>query len=230
MWHRLLLHLASCLAVLSVGTLAAKSHGRGTSASGARVVELTDLNFDEAISNGKPWVVNVYAHHCQLTHELEDLFDKVVRQLHPDISVGRIDGSNERGLMSRFQLRGYHGVYHLNGTETREYCSGHGCEGQQLSPKQLVKFARDGWKGVAPRTGCGSPISKCGRAMGQITKLPARMKTTYNYLHDERHYSDLTLFAGMLAVPVAIGLSFICMLDVYYSRRPLAMTPHVHYD
>ena len=59
-------------------------------------------------------------------------------------------------------------------------------------------------------------------------RLPARMKNTYAYLHKERHYSDLTLFAGMLAVPVAIGLSFICMLDAYYSRRPLALPPHRH--
>jgi hypothetical protein len=35
------------------------------------------------------------------------------------------------------------------------------------------------------------------------------MKGTYAYLHHERHYSDLTLFAGLLAVPVALGLSFI---------------------
>jgi hypothetical protein len=58
------------------------------------------------------------------------------------------------------------------------------------------------------------------------------MKDTYAYLHNERQFSDLTLFAGMLAVPVAIGLSFICALDAYYSRRPLdALShPHAHLD
>jgi hypothetical protein len=169
----------------------------------------------------------------------------------------QIDGSSERGLMSRFQLRGYHAVYHINGTHTRVYCEGHACEGQRISQKQarmgeergqllphplqsphiaalscrtaiiggtvgsralparqrpamqLVKFGREGWKAVAPRTGCSSPVSACGRAVGQFTKLPARMKGTYAYLHHERHYSDLTLFAGLLAVPVALGLSFI---------------------
>ena len=57
------------------------------------------------------------------------------------------------------------------------------------------------------------------------------MKDTYAYLHHERHYSDLTLFAGLLAVPVAIGLSFICALDAYNSRRPLGdYATHAHYD
>jgi hypothetical protein len=53
------------------------------------------------------------------------------------------------------------------------------------------------------------------------------MKSSYAYLHNERQYSDLTLFAGILAVPVAIGLSLICMLDAYYSRR-LPAQPHLH--
>ena len=54
------------------------------------------------------------------------------------------------------------------------------------------------------------------------------MKQQYAFLHEERRYSDLTLFAGMLAVPVAIGLSLICALDAYYSRQPLPLPPHAH--
>jgi hypothetical protein len=54
------------------------------------------------------------------------------------------------------------------------------------------------------------------------------MKQQYAFLHDEWRYSDLTLFAGMLAVPVAIGLSLICALDAYYSRQPLPLPPHAH--
>lgn len=60
-------------------------------------------------------------------------------------------------------------------------------------------------------------------------RLPAKAKQTYHFLHDERHYSDLTIFAGLLAVPVVMGLSFICFLDAYYSRRPLdAGFQHAH--
>ena len=126
---------------------------------------------------------------CQLTHELEDAFERLAGQVKPGISVGKvgqgrllwachgcglpllpclhtppaarlplprlplplltclppshlpscpqIDGTIERGLVSRFQLQGgYHAVFHINGTETRLYCDGHACEGQRLATKQ----------------------------------------------------------------------------------------------
>lgn len=43
--------------------------------------------------------------------------------------------------MSRFQLRGYHAVFHINSTETRQYCEGHACEGPLLSHKQARRAA-----------------------------------------------------------------------------------------
>ena len=62
------------------------------------------------------------------------------------------------------------------------------------------------------------------------SRLPAKAKATYLYLHSERRYSDLTLFAGLLAVPVVVGLSLICALDAYYSRRPAhPQPPHAHH-
>lgn len=62
-------------------------------------------------------------------------------------------------------------------------------------------------------------------------RLPAKAKRTYLYLHSERQYSDLTLFGAMLAVPVVVGLSLICFLDAYYSRRPAHLPPlHVHHQ
>ena len=58
--------------------------------------------------------------------------------LHPTCCPAlQIDGTTERGLVSRFQLQGgYHAVFHINGTETRLYCDGHACEGQRLATKQ----------------------------------------------------------------------------------------------
>lgn len=227
---RLLLHLASALAVWATCSLATRSHAQRLRPLDGGVVSLTDLNFDEHLANGKPWLVTLNAHYCQLTRELEHAFDKIAEQLHPDVSVGKIDGAVERGLLSRFQLRNLHAVYHINGTETRQYCEGHACEGPRLQTNQLLKFAREGWRTQPPRTGCTSPVSRCGKAVGSITRLPARFKSTYLHLHNDLNYSDLTLFAGLLAVPVVVGLSFICMLDAYYSRRPLApppMRPHL---
>ena len=38
------------------------------------------------------------------------------------------------------------------------------------SPLQLLNFAKEGWKAVPPRTGCASPVSRCGRAVGNVAK------------------------------------------------------------
>jgi hypothetical protein len=84
------------------------------------------------------------------------------------------------------------------------------------------------WKGVDPRKGCASPVSRCGRIYGEVGKLPARGKAKYFELRDQKQYSDVSLFAGMLAVPVALGLAIIASLDFYYSRRLLPQ--HVHQD
>lgn len=38
-----------------------------------------------------------------------------------------------------------------------------------------------------------------------VARIPAQVRQYYRYLHDQKKYSDLTLVAGLLAVPVAIG-------------------------
>lgn len=32
---------------------------------------------------------------------------------------------------------------------------------------QLAEFAREGWRDVEPRRGCSSPVSSCGRMLGE---------------------------------------------------------------
>lgn len=35
---------------------------------------------------------------------------------------------------------------------------------------QLIQFAKEGWRTQPPRTGCTSPVSRCGKAVGSITR------------------------------------------------------------
>lgn len=95
--------------------------------------------------------------------------------------------------------------------------------------RELAAFAREAWRNTKPITGCSSPISRCGRFIGELTKIPSRLKSAYLHLRNERKYSDVSLLAGVLALPVAVGLMLICLLDAYYSRIPLAGT-HPHED
>lgn len=101
-----------------------------------------------------------------------------------------------------------------------------------MPPLQMAAFARGGWRDVAPRRGCTSPVSTCGWMLGEVTKVPARAKSYYFHLHDDKGWGELPLFAGMLAVPLAIGLTAICVMDAYYTRRPLGpiRAAHVHQE
>ena len=64
---------------------------------------------------------------------------------------------------------------------------------------------------------------------GKVSKVPAQLKAKYYQLRDEKHYSDVSLFAGILAVPVVFGLAIVAALDLYYSRRPIDIdVDHLH--
>lgn len=123
----------------------------------------------------------------------------------------------------RFGMQHYPSLFHIHGIETREY------NGPRAT-KNLVDFARGVWRGERPRTGCSSPVSRCGRVFGEIMKLPLRLKATYVELREKKKYSDITLMSGFLAVPVVLGLLFIAALDFYYSRQQIIQQPHQHYD
>eukprot|EP00887_Chlorella_sp_A99_P002883 scaffold6.g2883.t1 len=187
--------------------------GKDTDRSGleGKVVTLTDLNFDELVtSSGAVWMVDIYASWCPACKEMEPAWRQLAEELHKD------------GI----RVHHFPSVYHISGSDTREY------EGKR-SLKAMAAFARGGWRSAEPRRGCSSPVSTCGRVFGEFTKVPAKFKSNFQYLHDKRGWGELSLFLGALAVPVAVGLLCICALDIYTTRQRVpaaAAAPHPHHD
>lgn len=135
------------------------------------------------------------------------------------LSLTQVDGTKETSLLLRFALQHYPSIFHIQGKTTREHTGGR-------SLHQLVAFARGGYAQDKGRSGCGSPVSQCGRALGEITKIPARARSAYLYLRNTRKISDVTLVGAILAVTVGLGLLCIAALDFYYSRQPLSQHSH----
>jgi len=182
-----------------------------------QVFDLTDMNFDFHVNSSRAWLIEIYAPWCPACKELEPVWQRLAADLSPSgILVGKIDGTKNRALLTRFAIRHFPSIYHIAGVETREYSGRH-------TLQELTAFAMSKWRNVEPKTGCASPVSRCGRIYGEIGKLPARGKAKYFELRDQKQYSDVSLFAGMLAVPVVLGLAVIAGLDFYYSRQPI---PH----
>jgi len=220
LWFALLMIIAVQLCLLL------PSKAEKTEETPPIVVELTDLNFDRLVSNDTPWMINIMAPWCPACQQTESAWNGLAPELHPDIKVGKIDGTAQRSLMSRFQITHFPSIFHVYKGEIREYT------GNIRTVEKLAEFAREGWKSVEPKRGCRSPTSMCGRVLGHVSKVPAQAKAKYLNLRDNGT-PDLVLLAVILSVPVMIGVSIICFLDAMVtrgSRRQAQQTWRPHVD
>lgn len=189
------------------------------------VVKLTDLNFDLHVnSSSPPWMITVSAPWCPACVEMEHAWKKMAEEIRKDgILTGKIDGTKERALMSRLGIRHFPTILRIHGYEMREYVGGR-------SKQALVAFARQNWKNVQPTTGCGVPTTLCGRMLGEMYTVPARMKALYSVLKHEKSFSDTTILGLAVSIPVTLGLITVCLLDAYVRSIPLQYNEHVHQD
>lgn len=191
---------------------------------GNDVVILTDENFDQKTSEGI-WFVEIFAPWCSHCRKIEEVWEKLATKLKKEgVSVGKIDGTRENVLMSRFEIRGFPSFFHLVKGECREY------DGAR-TVDQFYEFAVDGWRSRDPWPFYKAPNSPVGRVLGTLKSVPSRLRTTYEWLHSDMGLSKLSILAITLSIPVSIGLSCICMLDFFNTRCAVppsvdAVRPH----
>lgn len=190
------------------------------SASSSNVRVLTDADFDQATSQGS-WLIEFYAPWCSHCRDLESTWDGLADDLKGKVNVAKVDGTTEKVLVRRFHIEGFPTIFHIQGSETRQF-AGH------RTFQKLKEFALAGWKAEPALPLWQSPTSTVGRAWGHIQGLPARAQRFYRYLHEEKHYSQMTLLACLLATPLTLGLAMICMMDAYMTRQPAPYHAHQH--
>ncbi|CAD7702255.1 unnamed protein product [Ostreobium quekettii] len=220
-WPGACLRLLLCLACL----LARGCRGRPHS----DVVVLTDENFDQKTSEGT-WFVEIFAPWCSHCRKIEEVWQDLATRLKKEgINVGKIDGTRENTLTSRFEIQGYPSFFHLTQGECRQYEGGR-------SADEFYEFATNGWKRKEPWPFYRAPNSPVGRSLGVVKRwfssVPSRLKKGYQLLHSDMGLSELWILVIALSVPVAIGLSCICVLDYINTRHSLipdadVARPHV---
>lgn len=179
------------------------------------VFQLDDWNFDTHINSSSTWMIAISASWCPACRDLEPVWKALAQELKDDdIFVAKID-AKQRGLLRRFNVKAFPSIYHIHNRELRDY------RGRDRSLRELASFARINWKAEEPIRGCSNPVSPCGRAMGEVTKLPHRLKKTYIDLRNTKQYSDVALVFMGLMIPVTFGLMTIAAADYLLSRRPL---------
>ncbi|CAG9467338.1 unnamed protein product [Pedinophyceae sp. YPF-701] len=182
------------------------------SASGKPAVhELDDLNFDDLTVDG-PWLIVVYAHWCQHCRNLLPVLDALPEPLKQhNVSVGKIDGDVNRILARRFHVEALPSIFLIKNGNTWEY------KGSR-SPRALTEWASHLHAEVEPWPLLKSPVSFIGRLRGRGARLPLQFKEGY-HAAKAQGYSDLTMVAAVLAVPVLVGLGLLVTLDVVAARR-----------
>lgn len=92
-----------------------------------------------------------------------------------------------------------------------------------------MEFATNGWKKKDPWPFYRAPNSPVGHAISIITTFPTQIYNVYHFLHFTKGYSELSILAMFLSIPVSVGLAFICTLD-YFHNRHYHPARHQHQD
>lgn len=72
------------------------------------VIELTESNFDKLVTKGDEiWIVEFFAPWCGHCQSFASEYKKAATQLKGVVKVGAINADDEKGLASRFSIRGF---------------------------------------------------------------------------------------------------------------------------
>jgi len=128
---------AVALVLLIVAALCVATFAEETEAP-SNVVVLTEANFDEQIANGD-WMVEFYAPWCGHCKRLTHTWNEFATAAKGKINVGKVDCTIEKGLQSRFEVRGYPTIKFFKEGEVRDYRS-------TRTIDAFTEFATNGYK------------------------------------------------------------------------------------
>lgn len=151
--------------------------------------QLHSRNFDSSVSDGNVWLIEFYAPWCSHCMRFEKKYQQVAQKLNDltedkerRVKVGKVDGSAEKALASRFSVRGYPVFFLIDGWTVREY------EGQR-SVDALVKFSTEDYEDVEPIPFINSPFGPMGQLRSLLMGIGSRILDAYEYLVETKSLS-----------------------------------------
>ena len=95
----------------------------------------------------------------------------------------------------------------------------------------MKEWAIQGYRKTTPVPFYLAPNSLVGTMLGRVYSIPSKIKALYLLLKSKHNMSDLAIIGMGLAIPVTLGLCFICLLDHFYqaqARREGHQGAHLH--
>jgi protein disulfide-isomerase-like protein len=113
--------------------------------SSSDVVQLTEENFQSNTLSGI-WLLEFFAPWCGHCKQLAPIWEQLATEVKGEINVGAIDCTTQRGLCSKFNVRGYPTIKLLkNGVKYWDYNSARTVD-------QFKAFATEGYKTAESKT------------------------------------------------------------------------------
>jgi len=181
------------LATIFLGAWGPVSASGSEDGHATNVFELTSRNFDSMVGtlgdipirevdtdekNAHPdpkivWIVNFYAPWCGHCRRFEPDYERIATKLHGTLNesgqevvvrVGRIDGSADRALVSRFGIMGFPMIFLLDGSKVYEFNG-------KREVESVIRWAMDQeYVRSDPMSLMKSPFGPVGKAKGYMVR------------------------------------------------------------
>ncbi|XP_031453698.1 thioredoxin-related transmembrane protein 4 [Phasianus colchicus] len=171
----------------------------------SRVQVLSGSNWSLVLQG--QWMVEFYAPWCPACQQIELIWESFAKESERlDITVGKVDVTQEPGLSGRFFITTLPTIYHANDGVFRRYRGSRTLE--DLQSYVLEKK----WEAVEPVAGWKSPSSIVMHGMAGLFQLSGCIRQIHSYLTDTLGIHVWISYAIFILATLLIGLILGLML------------------
>ncbi|XP_072187131.1 thioredoxin-related transmembrane protein 4 [Excalfactoria chinensis] len=171
----------------------------------SRVQVLSGSNWSLVLQG--QWMVEFYAPWCPACQQMELIWESFAKESEQlDVTVGKVDVTQEPGLSGRFFVTTLPTIYHANDGVFRRYRGSRTLE--DLQSYVLEKK----WEAVEPVAGWKSPSSIMMHGMAGLFHLSGCIRQIHNYLTDTLGIHVWISYAVFVLATLLIGLFLGLML------------------
>jgi len=196
------------------GEAVTESPGVANDSSQLEVIELTSKSFGSMVGFGKGevWLIEFYTPTCSHCVNFAPVYENLARTLHSSnndgkIRVARVNCSQEKALMTRFDIRAFPSFFLVAGWDVYEFEETRGAA-------TLTEFAKGGYKKKNPVPFMQSPMGPMGLMQGTLIFVGTRAMGSLDYMNEKFGISPIVSGVIICAFGVFCGMMSIVLLTV----------------
>lgn len=202
------------LSLVFLDSVSASSSSADTSSSADEenefetgVIKLTSRNFESEISDGSVWLVEFYADWCGHCQRFAPTYTSIAHSLHAEnkskpkdkrIKVGKVDGSKERILTSRFSIRAFPSFFVVDGWDVYEYEN-------TRSKEAIINYVKRDYKKDEPMQFFNSPFGPIGQTRAAVMKVGSFVLDYYEDLTEVKKFSPVIATMLLAGAGIIVG-------------------------